>query len=299
VSDDAGWCAWRTVLPHGAEQTRECMSGRAAPPAGETPEMLSSDARFLDTLDEVAVFFFRGPGQLVFAVGERSLVAAEGIENLDLFRATLSPGGAPTIENLSLTSGDSTLPFLELPQLSPTRWVLTPDRRSILMHDDQGQSGRIVALDSGAVGLVTLLPDVKSIDWVERTDNHFGIGLQRRNGDFRANEVRSIRTDFTGGLQLCLTTPENEPTTSGAARPDGWIAWFRQTGGGTVIERLQLPGTAVQTFGPPTSFGPAASWTSGGALTFETPGAVQLWGLPGQPSATWPVGNAFQVLPGT
>jgi len=297
VSDDAGWCAWRAVLPHGAGQTRECMAGRAAPPAGETPEMLSSDARFLDTLDEVAVFFFRGPGQLVFAVGELSPVQAEGIENLDLFRATLSPGGTPTIENLSLTSGDSTLPFYELPTLSPTRYVLTPDRQSLLVHDGQGQSGRIVALNSGQAGLVTLLPHAKSIDWVEMAGNHYGIGLQYRDGDLQWNEVRSIATDFTGGLQLCATSSEVQTTMSNSRRPDGFVSWLRQTPSGQVLERLQLPGTTVQTFGPPSSFVPGATWTSGGALTFGTPGAVHLWSLSGG-STTWPVGSAFQVLPG-
>ncbi len=298
VSDDAGWCAWRAVLPHGALQTRECLAGRAAPPAGEVPEMLSSDARFLDTLDEVAVFFFRGPGQLVFAVGERSQVPAEGIENLDLFRATLSPGGVPAIENLTLTSGDSTVPFLAPPTLSPTRWVLTPDRQSLLMHDDQGQSGAIVALDSGAVGLVTLLPDAKSIEWVELAGNRYGIGLQRSNGN-ELYEVRTIATDLSGGLAFCATSPDTQPTTSNSSRSDGWISWLRHTIAGPVMERLQLPGTAVQAFGPPSSIGPGVGWTSGGALTFGTPGALQLWGLPGGPSATWPVGSAFQVLPGT
>jgi hypothetical protein len=232
-------------------------------------------------------------------VGELSTVPAEGIENLDLFRATLSPGGAPAIENLTLTSGDATLPFFGLPQLSPTRWVLTPDRQSLLMHDDQGQSGRIVALDSGQVGLVTLLPDAKSIEWVEKAGDRYGLGVQRRIGDLRFNEVRTILADLTGGLQLCATSPELETTTSNGARADGWISWFRQTPSGPVIERLLLPGTAVQTFGPPASFGPGVGWTSGGALTFGTPGAVELWGLPGAPSATWPVGGAFQVLPGT
>ncbi len=291
VSDDAQWCAWRTE-----GLTRECFVARPAAPAAEAPEQLSSDARFLDTLDEVAVFFFRGPGEFVFAMGERAPTSEIGIEKVDLFRAWLTPGAPPVLENLTLSSGDATEPFLSVPQIDPSILVLAPDRRSLLLHDDSGQGGDLTLLSGEPLTAQVLLGEVKSFDWIELAGRRFGIGLQRSSGT-QPHEVHSILADFTGPLVLSATLGAEEPTAAVATRTDGWIAWIVTTLTGQRFERLRLPTTTVESWAGSGPFGTAADWTGVG-IAFGTTGAAIHWPLGGAPALTLAVAGPFQILAG-
>lgn len=293
VSDDGAWCAWRTETP----LSNECVVARAAAPVGEAQEVLSSDARFLDTLDEVAVFFFRGPTEVVFAVGERGVPQGAGIEGLDLFRATLAPGVPPPIQNLTGTSGDFSAPFTSVPQLEPARWLLTPDRRSLLMHDEQGSGGRLLAIDTATGSVVTLLADVKSFDWVELNGRRFSFGLQRSSGA-KLNEVHWIPADLGGAPVRSYSSSEDEPTRATCARADGWVGWLRTTLAGDVLQRVRIPGSAVETFGPAGAFAPGQGFTTGNAQAFGSAGAVWLWPVGGGGATSWAFAGPFQVLPG-
>lgn len=298
VSDDGTWCTWRSAVatPLPGVTSNECVVARAAAPLGEVPEVLTSDARFTDTLDEVAVFFFRGPSQVVFAVGERGVPAGAGIEGVDLFRATLTPGAPPPIENLTGSSGDFTAPFTGIPQLKPSRWLLSPDRRSLLLHDDQGSGGRLLAIDTATGSVVTVLDEVKSFDWAELCGQRLAFGVQRSSGA-KWNEVHSMLATLTGPAVRSFWSDENEPTRATAARADGLVSWLRATGGGEVLQRVLVPGTAVETWGPAATFQPGQGFTAGNAQAFGSAGAVQLWQVGGGTSA-WPIAGAFQVLPG-
>ncbi|MCY2961726.1 MAG: hypothetical protein NTY35_16315 [Planctomycetota bacterium] len=293
VSDDGTWCAWRTD----GVPSHECLVARAAAPVGELPEVLSSDARFLDTLDEVAVFFFRGPTQLLFAVGEQGVPTAAGIEGVDVFRATLAPGTPPPIENMTGSSGDLTLPFTAVPQLKPTRWVLTPDRRSLLLYDEQGSSGRVLAVDTATGSLVDLIPAVKSFDWIELCGRRFAFGLQRSSGA-KLHEVHSILADLTGAPALSYASPETEPTRAVTSRADGWVAWLRSVAGGSVLQRARVPSASVETLGPPGLFESGQGWTPGDAQAFGTAGSAWVWPVGGGAAHAWPIAGPFQILPG-
>lgn len=298
VNDDATWCAWKTRVPAKTGAiSYECLVARASAPASELPEMLSSDARFIDTLDEVAVFFFRGPTQLVFSVGEQGTPAEPGIDRSDVFRADLTPGGTPTLTNLSGTSGDFSVPFTALPDLEATRWVLTPDRRSLLLHNDQGSGNDLLAVDTATGSTVALLSNVKSFDWIELCGRRFVFGIQRLNGP-RYNEVYSILADLTGAPVRSYQSNEDEPTRGVAARADGRVAWLRRTGLVDVLQRARVPSAVVETWSPAGGFTLGQAWSNGDALVFGQSGAVRAWPVGGAPATSWSVGATFRVLPG-
>jgi hypothetical protein len=299
VSDDGAWCAWRVETPDPLQPgafVRDALLARTAAPAGEVQEVLTADARFLDTLDEVAVFFFRGPGRLVFAVGEQG--AGTGIEGLDLFRAARGAGSTSAIENLTGTSGDFQEPFTALPRLKPTRWLMTPDRAALLLHDEDGNSGDLYAVDLATGAQTVLLADVKSFDWVELAGRRFAFGVQRRpDVGPRPHEVHSIAHDLAGLPALAATYPELEPTLGRLARADGWVSWTRTTLAGEILERARLPGGAVQTWPLAGSLAPGHANTADGVQAFVQAGTVHLWAVNGSAQA-WTLGGPLQVLPG-
>lgn len=298
VGDDAAWCAWRdeTISPS-FEPVHDCVVARVAAPVGEAPEVLTSDARFLDTLDEVAVFFFRGPDEVVFAVGERGTPQEPGIEGLDLFRTRLAAGSPPSIENVSGTSGDFSEPFLSVPQLKPSRWVLSPDRGALLLHDDSGSAGDLVVVDVATGSTTTVLSQVRSFDWIEPCGTRFAFGIEV-DGDPRRNEVHSIRTDLSGATTRSFVADEDEPTRGVCARADGLVAWLRTTTAGPVLQRVRVPGGAVETWGIPGGFAPGQGFTAGGAHAFAQGGALRAW-PEGARALAWPFSGPFQVLPGS
>ncbi len=293
VSDDGDWCAWRGNFGI----ANDCIVARAAAPAGEAQEILTASTNFTDTLDEVAVFFFRGPTQLLFGVGEKGVPLAAGIEGVDLFRATLSPGTPPAIANVTGTSGDFTQPFLSIPTLKPTRWTLSPDRRSLLMHDDSGSHGDVLVIDTATGAVTTVIADVKSFDWVELAGVRFAFGVQRGSGEKR-HELYSMASDLSGAPALSYWSSELEPTRATTARSDGVVAWLRTTLAGDVLQRVQVPLANVETWGPAAAFPGGQGWTSGGSLTFESAGAVWLWPVGGGTPTSFVPASSFQVLPG-
>ena len=92
-----------------------------------------------------------------------------GIESADFFEARLDASGAPAITNLTMTSGESSPPFLAIPELTPLsmRWV--PDAGAFVMHDeDSGGGGSLVSMTPGTPGVQVLLADVKEVDFIEQ-----------------------------------------------------------------------------------------------------------------------------------
>jgi hypothetical protein len=296
VSDDGTWCAWRTETTI----TRECWVGRTAAPAGEMPEHLSSDARFNDTLDEVGLFAFDGPQKLLFAVGERSDENI-GIEKLDLFAAVVQPGGTPTIQNQSLTSGQATLPFTAIPTIEPSRMVRLPAGDGFLVHDDGGSSGPIYAIRDGQPGVDIVMNQVKDLDLVDVAGKHLLMYVRRESG---ARQLHRAHQSLLAPPVLIAATSGLATVDRTAPRRDGWMGYVVSDISGSWLDRTQLAnGTTEHAPSTPAAFGPAVSWTAGGRMLY-TRIVAGTW-----THHAWPVGStpiqlaapptSGQILPGS
>ncbi|MDZ4774158.1 MAG: hypothetical protein SGI72_13595 [Planctomycetota bacterium] len=257
VSDDGVWCAWRTSIG----VTHECMVSRAV--GVPTPALqLSADANFLDTLDEVALFAFRGPSRLLFAVGEQNPGGPPG--KLDLFAADLAPASAPQISNLTQTSGQATAPFTVAPVLKPGRAVFLPDRSGIVIHDDAGQQGQIYVWRDGQPGLQLVLAPLKDLLDIDFGGPGAVFAVRRDNG------VHSLyRTDSAfNSAPILVASSTNGTTYSGLrARSDGWTAFVEKTAVGETLKRVDSLSGAIQTLsGGPALFGAAIGWSGSGRL---------------------------------
>lgn len=295
VADDGSQCAWRT---EGA--AREAFAARTQPLAGEQPHHLSSDQNFPDTLDEVGTLVFKptptGP-KLQIAVGEQAAPGANAIEKVDFFEVTLSAGAAPTFTNLSLSSGDATLPFTDaLPQIDPSRMTLLPDGSGLIVHDDQGSAGSVYFVPTSQSGATTLLAGVKSLDLLEVAGRHLLLGIEK-GVEPKPSELWRLNWATLSPAQLVASRPEGTQFTRVATRRDGWAAFVSVApfGGGERLERAHLGTGLLEAYAPtPSAYGPAISFTALGQIAFgETPG--------GGPAvfATWPFAGAGTVLQST
>lgn len=201
--------------------------------APQTGELITGDPYLLDTLDEVGRMFFFKPLEMVFAAGEVNAPAEGGIGSADFFSATHGPGLVPVVRNLTVTSGDPTVPFTGgVPTLTPVLAHVVGGNR-VLLHDDDGEE--LLSLDLVAGGLTSLDADVKEVFWVEPSGDWLALALQRRSGA-RPVQAFRVRRDLSGGLGLLdagspahlFTRPVAHGTT---------VAWVEDVLGAQRIER--------------------------------------------------------------
>jgi len=305
ISDDGAMCAWRAQEPTPTGMTRECFVGRTQPLPGEMPERLSSDQNFLDTLDEVGLFHFRPNGKLLLAVGERATAPATGVEKADLFEVTLPTGGPPSFLNLTMSSGDATVPFdAAPPTLKMQRATLLPDESAVVFFDDAGSAGSLLAVRPGQSGPQTILSGVKSLDLLEIVTRKILFAV-RRDGGAEPEELYRISTSLGSPPTLIATEPNGAQFVRPAARRDGWISYVTVDLSGEQLDRIQLLSGSMQSFpGASTVFGPSFGYSGLGSLVFSigpppSPATFTTWPLNGSPSVVLqaPPAPGF-VLPG-
>ncbi|MBL8859950.1 MAG: hypothetical protein JNL28_15690 [Planctomycetes bacterium] len=297
VSDDGVWCAWRTTGSSATGQvTHECMVARAQNVPAPA-EQLSSDARFLDTLDEVALFAFRGPARLLFGVGEQNPGGLPG--KLDLFSVDLQAGAVPQFQNLTLTSGDATVPFTAVPTLKPSRAVLLPDGSGIVLHDDSGSSGDMSVWRDGVPGLQTVLGQVKDLDTLDIRGPGALFAVRRDGG---ARELYRGSSTFLGAPTLVTSTSSLTWFERPVARGDGWTGYIERDLNGERLARIDTASGALDALlGGPALFGPAIGWSANGSLLFtRIQGSYHAhiaWPLAARPVRLLSNGSAGQILP--
>ncbi len=172
VSDDGSQCAWRTE-----GLTREAFLARVPWQVAAPEVQLTSNANFTDTIDEVGQFAFRPNTGLVFSAGERAAPAG-GIGKLDVFSAVLPPGtGAPTLQNLSQSSGLVAPPFLLPGAIRPEGAVDVPGGQGRMLLDRA--TDRLVWLAPQGGPPATVLLGVKGFTGVERSAARWILIVQR------------------------------------------------------------------------------------------------------------------------
>lgn len=299
VSDDGQWAAWRLEVPptgttNGSD---ECCVNRVASPTLAPAEQLSSNARFTDTLDEVALFAFNGPNRLTFAVGERG-AAGGPIEKIDVFSATLAPAQTPAIANLSLSSGDATEPFLAIPTLNPTRTALLPDGSATLIHSDEGSLGTLYLVSEGTGGAQVVRNNVRNLLTLDFAGPHALLSV-RASGNTRellrlSPAVSPLATLIaTGGsaFSLDLTVP----------RRDGWMAYVLQNGGQSLLRTNLATGFTPSGTGIPGPIEAIVGWSATGRTLFTSNGGGNwvhsAWALNGTLTTVATTATESRILP--
>lgn len=280
VSNDGTQAIWRTTVTTTAQTSGEALLGFVAQPA--QAEMLSSDARMLDTLDEVGLFGFRIDGSAIMAVGERA-TGATGVtvDKADLYGVTAGTGGLQ-FTNLSNTSGDTSVPFTALPDWDIQQLHLLPDGTGFLVEQD-GALPSIEHLSHAGVRTM-LVNDVRRVQMTTMVGNRMLVAIQKAGGN-RPVELHEIAFGAAPQSSLLQSGESSLVYSNLAIRPDGWAAWSADDiVNPSHVQRLLVGGIspmADMALGTQV-VGDALDWTQSGNTVFTTgngttTGSLKLW----------------------
>jgi hypothetical protein len=231
--------------------------------------LVTGDPYLLDTLDEIGRMSFYQPGELTYAVGEANDPSEGGLSSSDFFGVTLGPNDQPVFRNLSLSSGDPTVPFTAVPTITPAT-VHNLGGGRYFIHDDDAEELQV--LDIVAGGLTVLEDDAKDLYWFEPVGDWYCAAVRRRNGQ-RPIEVLRFPRDFAGPRAvLDPGSPDHDflhPVVRGTR-----IAWIESVNGSQRLERANVDLLLVETwsqnpgvFTPPLAMGPAGDVRFARAVT--------------------------------
>jgi len=236
VSDDGTRCAWRAT--EGIKT--ECYSVRLDVVSPQV-EHLTSDANYLDTLDQIGVIGFLKPNSILMGVGET--LPGGGFDRVDLFEVSFEANGTTTQRNLTASSGQALPPFTLPPQIESMQIMRSAVSDRVLIYDDHGSNGRFLVVQAGVSGPVIAMDNVRELDWVRRVGDELWFSAERDFGSSRPRHI--FRTDggFTTAPTILVAGGENllfESPVVGS----GWIAFRRELEIGPVtLERAFAGGT--------------------------------------------------------
>jgi hypothetical protein len=243
------------------------------------------------------------PGKLLLAVGEKGVDVDVGIEKADFFEVSLDAAGAPTLVNVTGTSGEFTAPYLAIPTLTPLflRWL--PAVQAFFLFDEQGGgTGRLAAFDPATSGVQTILGGVKEVFFVELVGDALLVSLRMDTGN-KPHRILRLPADLSAAPTVeydagdaLLTQPLVDPA--------GWLA-FKEVPdpGPQQLHRYRTSTDGLETFPvAAVSFGPVLAWTQGGDLAFSLDRAglryFAAWPRSGAPYRLQAVSVDGALLPG-
>ncbi len=303
VSDDAALVAWKTVDPYLDHYTsKEVQLARVSPLGVQAAVHLTQNAWFESYIDEVGQFAFSPAGDFVFSAGDPAGAGLGALTRMDVFQASLPAGTAlPSLRNLSLSSGESTPPFLTYPQLDPQRSVLMP-------------SG-VVLIDDLALGEHRLLEVRMNHDGAEELQDELGsVGLWEQTGDELILVLDSVEEPEDRGIHGLSNSLSSSPEMlaqlsassqikSHATSSGGHFAFVSSDPTGDQLWRVAVPSGDAERFGQGRgSFTGALALHSDGAVLVaqRTPRGITrilFWRADGSSSIQWATAQAACVLP--
>ena len=289
LSDDGALAAWaETTVVSAMPLTvvRDVRLQRVQSPI-EGP-LVTGDAYLLDTLDEIGRISFYRPTEVTYAAGEVNDPAEQGLAATDFFGASLGPGDQPILRNLSVTSGDPSVPFTAgIPTLTPSTVHALGGVR-LLIHDDDAEE--LLLLDAGAGGLTLLEQDVKDLFWFEPVGDWYCAAIRRRNGQRPIEVLRFPRDLASAPVTLDPGSPDHEflfPVVRGST-----ITWIESILLSQRLERANVDLLQVETWSPTAGvFTPPLGLGAAGDVRFARAAA----GL-GVESRVWRVGAPDIVM---
>ena len=302
LSTDGSHCMWRVEGP----LAREVFLAPVGSAVLGVEFPVTDDAHFIDTLDHAGELMARGPDSFLLAVGERADPVVGGVENGDVYRVDVGVGGgSATVTNVSLTSGDTTVPFGagghigdEIPPhaFPGTGWLL-------VAGDPSGGLGELYAVEVSTGAVLSLVTAVKNLDLVEVVGSNLVLCVRRRPaGDFR--ELLRVPLAQPAGLDVLATLPATTLLTRPAVSGGGWLAAVATDTAFELAVRIhpatgtiEAPGTMPLPFGPTLGFTPSGDlavsvgsvgnaalfvvWTKTGAASLLPVAPQPGWILPG------------------
>ena len=259
LSADGSLCMWRERMLGKQEAWVRPVS------AAVSAQQLTSDARFLDTLDATTDWGFFSPTSAMLFVGEED--AGGGVDGGDWYRLDVDPTtGAVQVSNLSLTSGVASQPFVggELKTEGGT-WRL-PGTAKMLMFDDRSQNqGRIVVVDPAQTGLSVLRTQVASVDQVLRAGDETVL-LAETTGDLF--ELYSVPSSLDT-LRVVSSLPDQHTVRALLGAEDGSLAAIVVSPGGDLLATFATGTGAVSLLSAtPVPLGPTIAF-AGTAVAFS------------------------------
>lgn len=301
ISEEGTQAAWRIETATGSEMVLANIEQPGAP----LTDVITSNANFIDTLDEIGLAIFRIGGAFHVAVGDAQAGPnpAPTLDALDLFQVSLQPGAGPSFINLSMFSGDAQAPFTAVPQVKPEVVHLLPDGVSMLLHDSSPAEGVVYLVRPGQAPQV-VLQHVKSVDHTEIAGRWMTMEIRRTDGS-KPQELYRFPANLSQLPTLLTSAPTGTLYSDYAPRRDGWLAFVTDPGNQspTLLHRVHLPsGTISEWNTQDMSFGPAVGITSMGSYVLSTdqPQAAATWPLnPNLTPAQLNTGGAVgTILPG-
>lgn len=271
LSPDGSLCAWRT---EGA--SRECWV-RPVVSSGPSAELqITADARFADTLNDAGTLGFISIASILLLVGEHDPVT-HGIEGADAYRLELGKvrhiGGSVSfsIQNLTMTSGDSSAPFLEKGQIKTEGGLYRlPGDKGLLAHLDlSGGTGALIRADWSLGAVETVLDDVKSLEGVEAAGAHLFLTARRDLADDPVDLLR-LPVAFGTTTDLIARLPDGTLFDRSAAQPTGTVAAVARVGTDEWTWRGDLPALTGELLAPqPQLYGPTIGYLADGSLVLS------------------------------
>lgn len=243
LSSDGQQVAYRTLeFKADGQPTREVWI--APTTVGSPADQLTSDAAFIDTIDEVGILRFV-VGGLLFGAGEAG--DAGEVDKLDLYLADAQSGA---LANLTLSSGDPLAPFLAQASISADDGLfLSPSDGRILVHDGNHPSGgRLLMVDPSNATTVELAQGVKSVDETIWTGASFALST-RSETQPRRREL--LRVDASPAATTLVSLPENAQLLGLASSEAGELGTVVELGASRWIARVD-PLTASASLLTPT-----------------------------------------------
>ncbi|MEX1025909.1 MAG: hypothetical protein WD226_12620 [Planctomycetota bacterium] len=297
LAPDGAVCAWTTL-----GVARELFARHVAL-AAPVSDHVSSDARFLDTLDEISSIRFITPDSFTFVLGALDLPEAT-VEDADVFLGVLDPAtGVVSITNLSGTSGDHSSPFTSAGTLKTEGGIFALEGLDgYLLHDDQSSNtGSLKLIRTSAPEFITLLPDAGTLEAFAVSDS-IALGLIERNLPGEPREFWSLDLNAAPVLQAQGWLPQDSALVT--LRPDGdaRFAYVRQTLFGRRLGRIDAAsGTQLELGGPALPLSDAVGWTSASGIVCSADVAGQgyaaLWSSAGVPTLLGSAAGGLVVLP--
>jgi hypothetical protein len=291
LSDDGSHVAFTEETP----LSREIFLARSN--LGQPGAELSSDANYLDTLDEIGlVRFVPGGDRLLYAVGTKAAPEIGqpglGFERVDFYTAELPAGSnIPVFQNLSLSSGDAVAPFTTPSLLDPDTGVyLLPGGQELIFQDTK--TDRLLRVAASGTAAINLASEIKSLDGAEWTGSRLALSLRvEPQQGLRRQQLASAAA--TGPLLIHADLPDGTEFKRLTAAPNGRLAlevafhfdqWLASIDLSTNNAQLALPFPVP--LAPVMAFDPAGNlrtslgntfwpglhfqWQPSGALAFET-----------------------------
>ncbi len=280
VSDDGQQCAWREADAH--VYSRELYLARRASGGQAQAAHVTEDALFHPYIDEIGLAIFRPDGRLVFWAGDQG---ANGtlLTRADLFQASLDASGALSVQNLTLTSGEATPPFLAYPALRPEQVLLDDSGSQMLVFSRDPTGDHVLEANSDHAGLAEVLDGVSDVGAMQFLGDEVLLAATRPDDPAQSGISRvelGTHPESELFLQLSLASQHSR----GLRGPDGWYAFVTQQNGGERLWQVNLSSDDTLLLTPrPLTYGQSLAYTDDGTLVFSV-------GAPGAPALflVWP-----------